>query len=328
MIVVATWPLMLRVRRLLGDRHGLAVTVMTITILIVIAVPLALAGFQLAEHADDVRAGLHYIATHSIPPPPEWVARLPLMGASLSEKWLELSQADPMAWLSPLTPYAGGIATWVAARAGSLGAFAIHLLLIVFLCAVLYAGGEAGAQGVLRVARRVADQQGVRTIVLATQAIRAVALGIVVTAIAQSVMAGAGLALAGVPYAGLLTVLMFVLCLAQIGAVPILLPATIWLFWRGDTGWGVFMVVWIVVVSLMDNVLRPMLIRRGADVPLLLIMAGVIGGLLAFGGVGLFVGPVVLAVMYTLLIAWVNEGSDAVPGNTVPAKPAKAVKSR
>jgi predicted PurR-regulated permease PerM len=78
----------------------------------------------------------------------------------------------------------------------------------------------------------------------------------------------------------------------------------------------------------MDNVLRPMLIRRGADVPLLLIMAGVIGGLLAFGGVGLFVGPVVLAVMYTLLIAWVNEGSDAVPGNTVPAKPAKAVKSR
>jgi predicted PurR-regulated permease PerM len=175
---------------------------------------------------------------------------------------------------------------------------------------------------VLRFARRIADDRGSRTVVLATQAIRAVALGIVVTAIAQSVMAGAGLALAGVPYAALLTVVMFVLCVAQIGAIPVLVPAAIWLFWRGDTGWGVFLVVWTVIVSLMDNVLRPLLIRRGADLPLLLIMAGVIGGLLGFGAVGLFVGPVVLAVMYTLVSAWVDEERE-----TPAEKPAAHAKT-
>ena len=310
MIVVATWPLLLRVERMVGGRRGVAVTLMTFAIVVVIAVPMALAVVQVAEHTDDIRAATTYVTTHSVPPPPAWVSRMPLLGETVRSHWQELADADPMAWVRRLTPYAGGIATWVAARAGSLGILAIHLLLIVFLCGVLYANGETGARGVLRFARRIADERGTRTVMLATQAIRAVALGIVVTAIAQSVMAGAGLALAGVPYAALLTVVMFVLCVAQVGAIPVLLPAAIWLFWRGDTGWGVFLVVWTVIVSLMDNVLRPLLIRRGADVPLLLIMAGVIGGLLAFGAVGLFVGPVVLAVMYTLVSAWVVEEHD------------------
>jgi len=135
-----------------------------------------------------------------------------------------------------------------------------------------------------------------------------VALGVGATAVVQSALGGVGLAIVGVPFAGLLTALMFVLCLAQIGPSPVLLTAVAWVFWSGSVGWGVFLLVWALVVSTMDNVLRPWLIQRGgADMPLLLVFAGVIGGLLAFGVVGIFVGPVVLAVAYTLLQAWIER---------------------
>jgi predicted PurR-regulated permease PerM len=144
-------------------------------------------------------------------------------------------------------------------------------------------------------------------VVLAGQAIRAVALGVVVTALVQTVLAGLGLAVAGIPFAGLLTAVILLLCIAQVGPILVLAPAVIWLFWTGATGWGIALLVWTVIVGMLDNVLRPMLIRRGADLPLLLIFAGVIGGLLSFGIIGLFVGPVVLAVTYTLLKDWMAE---------------------
>jgi predicted PurR-regulated permease PerM len=125
--------------------------------------------------------------------------------------------------------------------------------------------------------------------------------------VVQAVLGGVVLALAGVPLAGLLTALMFMLCIAQIGVLPVMVPAAIWAFWNGATGWGIFLAVATVIIATLDNVLRPMLIRLGADLPLLLIFAGVIGGLLAFGLVGIFVGPVVLAVAYTLLESWMDE---------------------
>ena len=135
----------------------------------------------------------------------------------------------------------------------------------------------------------------------------------VVTALVQTVLAGLGLALAGVPFAGLLTGIALLLCIAQIGPVLVLLPAVIWLYWTDASAWGTALLVWTVVLG--DNVLRPILIRKGADLPLLLILAGVIGGLLAFGIVGLFVGPVVLAVAYTLFRQWMRE-RDTVPAST------------
>jgi predicted PurR-regulated permease PerM len=141
------------------------------------------------------------------------------------------------------------------------------------------------------------------------------------------VLGGVGLAVAGVPNAMLLTAVMFVLCLAQIGAVPVLASAAIWLFWKDATAWGVFLIVWCVVVGALDNFLRPVLIRRGADLPLLLIMLGVLGGLLAFGVVGLFIGPVVLAVTFTLAKAWIDEG-DTPASTAAPIKPGQGKSPR
>jgi predicted PurR-regulated permease PerM len=142
-------------------------------------------------------------------------------------------------------------------------------------------------------------------VVLSGQAIRGVALGVVVTALVQAVVGGIGLAIAHVPFAAVLTAVMFLLAVAQIGAVPVLVVPIFWLYWSGSPGWGTFLVVVAVIAGTLDNVLRPFLIKKGADLPLLLIFIGVIGGLIAFGLIGIFVGPLVLAVTYTLLNAWV-----------------------
>jgi predicted PurR-regulated permease PerM len=159
--------------------------------------------------------------------------------------------------------------------------------------------------------RRFAGKRGEDVVLLAARAIRGVALGVVVTALIQALLGGIGLAVAGVPFAGVLTAAMLMLCLMQVGPTLVLLPATIWMFYTGDTIWGTVLAVWTVIVGTIDNFIRPVLIKQGADLPLLLIFAGVIGGLISMGLLGIFVGPVVLAVAYTLLEAWVNEPQNA-----------------
>jgi predicted PurR-regulated permease PerM len=179
---------------------------------------------------------------------------------------------------------------------------------------LLYYKGDAAADGVFAFARRLAGTRGERAVTLAGQAVRAVALGVVVTAIVQAALGGIGLAIAGVPLAGFLTALMFVLAVAQIGAAPVLALAVAWLYLTSDTWTATAFLAWAIFVAAIDNVLRPVLIKRGADLPLVLIFAGVIGGLLAFGIVGLFAGPVVLAVAYTQLTAWVNADKSMSDG--------------
>jgi len=122
-------------------------------------------------------------------------------------------------------------------------------------------------------------------------------------------LGGLGLAAAGDPFAGFITAVLLVLCIAQIGMLVVLIPAVIWVFWSGDLAWGIFLLVWSIAASMLDTVLRPVLVSRSADLPLLLIFVGVIGGFVAFGLLGIFVGPVVLAVAYTFLKTWIDQPS-------------------
>jgi predicted PurR-regulated permease PerM len=184
----------------------------------------------------------------------------------------------------------------------------IQFLLTVVLAAILYAQGETAAGWVLRFGTRLAGANGEAAVRLSARAIRGVALGVVVTALVQALLGGIGLVIAGVPFAAVLTAIMFMLAVAQIGAVPVLAVAVGWLYWSDAIGWGTFLLVVTIIVGTLDNFLRPILIRKGADLPLLLIFAGVIGGLIAFGLIGIFVGPLVLAVSYTLLGAWLEDG--------------------
>jgi predicted PurR-regulated permease PerM len=182
-----------------------------------------------------------------------------------------------------------------------------EFLLTVIIAAIFYANGETAAHGAERFARRLAGPQGENAVHLAGQAIRGVALGVVVTAILQTTAAGLGIMIVGVPFATILTAVIFMMCVAQLGPALVLIPAVFWAYSTHGGVWGTGFLVWTLFCMTFDNVLRPVLIRRGADLPLLLIFSGVIGGLVSFGVIGLFIGPVVLAVAYTLLADWVSE---------------------
>ena len=309
MVVVATWPLMLRLQAWAGGRRWMAVLLMTLALLLLFVVPLVLAIGTIFVNVDII-SGWVRVASEWRPAedPPLWLRSLPVVGGLMDTLWDQAAAMGLRDLISRITPYAGDLSRWVLSEVGSVGFLIVQFLVTVGIAAVMYAVGEEFADFTRRFANRLAGERGVDALLLAGSAIRSVALGVGVTAAAQSALGWVGLALAGVPFAGLLTALMFMLCIAQVGPVPVLLPAAAWVLWGQDsTGWGIFLFAWALFVGTVDNFIRPVLIRMGADLSLLLIFAGVIGGLVAFGLVGLFVGPVVLAVALRLLEAWMDE---------------------
>jgi predicted PurR-regulated permease PerM len=231
-------------------------------------------------------------------------------------KWETIAAMPAADLAAALTPYVQQVLRWLVARIGSFGGTLLQFVLVVILAAILFASGEQVANGLRRFAGWMAGEQGEQAVILAGGAIRGVALGVIVTAIVQSIVSGAGLMVTGVPSPVILTALIFILSIAQVGPLPVLAGAIAYLYWRGNAGWGTVLVIWSIPCVTLDNVLRPILIRRGANLPLLLIFAGVIGGLIAFGVIGIFIGPLTLAVTFTLLKAWVAEGragSSATP---------------
>ncbi|HEY1301009.1 MAG TPA: AI-2E family transporter YdiK [Stellaceae bacterium] len=306
-LVVATWPLMLRVQRRLWNRRGLAVAVMTVALLVIFVVPFWLAIATITANFDRIVAWVAALSSFRLPPPPHWLGELPLFGDKAVLLWQNAAASGLGELVAKAAPYAGSVAGWFLGALGGLGIAVAQFLLTVFVAAFLYVEGERAAAGVRRFGHRLAGVRGEQSVILAGHAIRSVALGVVITALVQAVLGGIGVAVAGVPFAPVLTAVMFMLCIAQLGAGPVLVPAIIWLYWRGEPGWGTFLLVWSLLVMSLDNVLRPLLIRKGAHLPLILLLAGVIGGLIAFGLVGIFLGPVVLAVAYTLLQSWMAE---------------------
>ncbi|MCL4740221.1 MAG: AI-2E family transporter YdiK [Burkholderiaceae bacterium] len=318
MIVVATWPLMRRIQGLLGGRRAPATLLMTIGLLLLFVVPLSMAIGTIVGNADTLVGWARAVASFRMAEPPPWLASLPMVGPALAGLWEQLVAAGIDGAFERLAPYAGNFTRWFVSEVGSVGYLLVQFLLTVGLAAVMFQQGESWAETVLRVGRRLGGRRGEHIVELAGAAVRGVALGVGVTAVVQAGLGGIALAIAGVPFAGLLTAVMVMLCLAQIGPLPVLLAATGWLFWQGQTGWGLFLLVASAIVGTLDNFIRPVLIRMGADLPLLLILAGVIGGLFAFGLVGIFVGPVVLAVAWTLLAAWTSDDDELAPGSEPP----------
>lgn len=321
MLVVATWPLFRGLEERLGGRRGVAVALMSLAMLLLLVLPLWLAIDTMLDHADQLAAAGKSVAAHGLPPPPAWVGALPLVGERIATAWSQLAAGGTAGVFAKAMPYATDAGKWLLAQVGGLGGMLIQFLLVVTISAIFYSGGESGARMARRFGRRLAGERGENSIILAGQAIRGVALGVGVTAIVQTALGGIGLAVAGVPVASLLSALMLMLCIAQIGPMLVLLPAAGWLFWTEATGWASFLLVWSLVVGSLDNFLRPMLIKRGADLPLLLIFAGVIGGMLGFGLIGIFVGPVVLAVTYTLMLAWIEDALGKDEPEPLPVEP-------
>ncbi|MFL5423228.1 MAG: AI-2E family transporter YdiK [Myxococcales bacterium] len=312
-IVVSTWSLMLAAQARLGGRRGAAVAVMTVVLLLVLFVPLYLAVSTLLEQRSHIKELARDFSTHGLPAPPVWLDSIPVVGHKLSERWLALAMLDPTQLTERVAPYLRNAISWFAAQAGSFGSMVLSFLLTVAISAILYAKGETTARGLIRFFHRLAGDRGDEIVILAGKAIKAVALGIVVTAAVQTALAGIGLFVAQVPFAGVLTAIVLVLCIAQVGPLLAMLPCVIWLYTTGAPGRGTLLLVFMIVAIVIDNILRPLLIRRGVELSLLLILPGVIGGLLWLGIIGLFVGPVVLAVTSTLIDSWISTGLAEAP---------------
>lgn len=305
-IVMATWPFMLKVEAWLWGKRGLAVAAMTIVMLFLFIVPFSLAVLAIIENADKIAVWVKSIQTQPLPTLPHWLSGIPILGSRLASAWDSI-RTGPEGITSRLAPYAGQLLNWFLSQAGGVGLILIQFLLTVVIAAIFYSKGEAVSAGIIRFARRLGGEHGEIIAVLTVHTVRGVALGVVGTALIQSLLGGLGLIVSGVPAVAILTAVMFILCVAQVGPGLVLIPVVIWLFYSGQTAWGTVLLIWSIFVGTFDNFLRPILIRRGADLPLPLVFAGVIGGLITFGAVGLFIGPVVLAIIYKLLAVWVDS---------------------
>jgi predicted PurR-regulated permease PerM len=321
-VCISTWPILLRLQAFLSGRRGAAVAIMTATILLVVFVPVTFALITIVSNAHNITAEIQSLESVGLPLPPPWVEHLPFGGHRMAADWTRFATLDPQQRSAALTPYAQAALQWFAVKAGGIGTMLVQFLLAAIISAIGLTKGESVRDGILRFAARLGGRQGYDAAVLAARTIRGVVLGVVVTAVIQAAISGTGLYLVGIPAAGLLTAVILFLCLSQLGPLLVLGPAVIWLFWSGSTSAGIALLVVSVFAGGLDNVVRPVLIRRGVDLPLVLIFAGVLGGLIAFGIIGLFIGPVILSVAYTLLGTWVSASDRSVVTEEPAAEPA------
>jgi predicted PurR-regulated permease PerM len=316
-IVVATWPLLEWVQRHVGGSRGWATTVMTLVMLIIFVVPFwAALGAMLDASIDGVDVVRSYLK-NGLGPPPDWISKIPFGGERITAQWQELSAGGPEQFAETIRPYVKSVAAWVLAVTGGFGGLLGHFLLTVIISGILYATGEKAAGGVRAFASRLAGVRGDAAVILAGQSVQSVALGVVVTALVQTALVGISFWVAGIPHPGLLTAIVFVLCIAQLGPILVLIPAIIWMYSHASGMWATAFLIYSIPMVLLDNILRPILISRGVELPLILIIAGVIGGLIAFGVIGLFIGPVILAVTYSSLGVWIaDKPTTAVEGTS------------
>jgi predicted PurR-regulated permease PerM len=309
-IVVATWPLLLALERRLHGRRTLAVTLMSTGLFAVVVAPISLLLATLITRLPELRDLVLGWLRGPLPAPPAWLAKLPY-GERMVAEWQLALARNAEDWANWFAPWAGRGATWLSTHLGTLGGLTLEFLLTLFLVVVLYAHGEPLAVRAQRVARRIGGPRGEESALLAVSAVRAIAMGVVLTALVEALLCGLALWIVGAPAVPLLTAAIFLLCVIQVGPVPVLVPVMAWLFVNDHIALTLFLAAWAVAMSVGEGVARPLLIRRGARMPFLLILAGVFGGLLAFGIAGLFVGPIVLAVMLRLLERWVADGDAA-----------------
>lgn len=304
-IAIASYPSYRRLETVLGGRRWLAGTLYTLLLLLVLIVPIAMLGGTLVQGVRSLSSGLAE-GTLAIPAPPETVAGWPLVGAPLDRVW-RLASTNLREAVRELGPQLKPVALWLVSSAAGVGLATLQLMVAIGVAGVLLAHAGGGEQVAHRVARRLGGERGGELARIAQATVRSVARGILGVALIQSLLAGLGFLAVGLPGAGLLALLCLVLALFQIGPFPILLGAVIYVFSVQTTAVALAFLGWCVFVGVIDNVLKPVMLGRGVDLPLLVVAVGAVGGLLTEGVLGLFVGPVVLAVGYTLAVAWIAE---------------------
>jgi len=304
-IVCATgWPLFQRVRAGLRDRTALASLLMVLLISVTVLAPFIVVAVTLADNAAQVGSWWQGLLADGPPEPPAWVASIPLVGPGIVSYWSEHAH-DTTTILAEMRQYMEPARRVALSSGAAILNGVVQLALSLFIAFFFFRDGDAIIERLVGAAHRIAGERGTHLALLAASTVRGVVLGILGTAMAQGVLAAIGFYIAGIKAAPLLGFLTFLLSPVPVGPPLVWGPAALWLILEGHTGWGVFLLGWgTFVVSTVDNVIKPLIISRGSDLPFALVLLGVLGGAIAFGFIGVFLGPVLLAVGYTLLREW------------------------
>ena len=307
-ILCATmWPLFMWVSSWLGGRAGLAALAMVVLVTITLLAPFAIVGFTIAENAERLGEFTHKLIEEGPPAPPAWVAELPIIGEQASALWLSFTH-DTTRLLDEARKYLEPARKLLVASGATVLGAILQLTLSILIAFFFFRDGEAVVGRVRAAVDRIAGERGQRLVDVAAVTVRGVVLGILGTALAQGVLMGIGLAIAGIKAAPLLGLVAFLVSPVPVGTGLVWIPVGIWLIVQGEMGWGIFVLVWgAVIVSSIDNILKPMIISQGSDLPFVLVLLGVLGGVIAFGLIGVFLGPVLLAVGYALLKDWAGD---------------------
>ena len=303
-VVISSWPLFLFLLKHMGNRRSLAALTLTLTLLLLVIMPIALVAYNLADDVGRFYDQLKVAVQTGHVEPPGWLRRLPLVG-EWADKYVRTAVSSREQMMEVASRLLEPARHYVLGGGIVLGIGVAQMTLAAFVSFFLYRDGHALLRAIRVAMDRIIGESAERVAVTVSHTVRGVMYGLLGTALAQALVAALGFAIAGVPGVLLLGFATFVLSLVPVGPPLIWGGAAIWLFNQGQTGWGVFMLVWgLVLISGVDNVVKPMLISRGSDLPFLLVLLGVLGGVLAFGFVGLFIGPVLLAVGYSLMREW------------------------
>jgi predicted PurR-regulated permease PerM len=313
----SVWPLYRRLSKLLGGRRTLAALLMTLGMICVLFLPFVIAGATLADNVKELTTATRRWMDAGPPAPPAWLAKVPVVGSSVVEKW-QVFASDTTKLLEEAKRYVEPVSAALLKAGLALGSGLLELALSILITFFLLRHGSSIAERLTASVGRIGGERGQHLLEIAGNTVRGVVYGILGTALVQAVIAGIGFLIAGVPGAALLALLTFFLSVLPVGPPLVWVPAALWLFHQGSTGWGIFMLVWGVGVSTVDNFVKPWLISQGSAMPFLLIFFGVLGGALAFGFIGVFIGPTLLAVGYRLIEEW-GSARPPTPATEAPA---------
>lgn len=311
----SVWPLHRRLLKLVRGRRAIAAALMTSAMILVMLVPFVIVGATLAQNIKELSTATRTWLEAGPPAPPTWLAKVPVVGAKAVEKWQTLA-SDSASLIEEAKRFIEPVSAWFLKVGLKLGSGVFELALSILITFFFLRDGLSLADRLTTGVSRIAGEQGKHLLGVAGGTVRGVVYGILGTALVQAVIAGIGFLIAGVPGASLLALMTFFLSVVPVGPPLIWLPASLWLFHQGSTGWGIFMLIWGVGVSSVDNVVKPWIISQGSAMPFLLIFFGVIGGAFAFGFIGVFIGPTLLAVGYRLFEEWIASKRPVVAGDS------------
>ena len=311
-LAVTLYPLHQSVARRIGGRQGLAATLIVVAGIVLIVVPTAV---LMSSFGDSVRQLIADVQNNALrlPPPPDSIAKWPLVGQRLYGLWSQAS-GDLPALVQSLQPKIGNLARTALGVVAGIGGALLLFLAAIIVAGIVMAFGQAGNRGIQSIfVRIIGPAHGAEYAALSTATIRAVAQGVIGVAFIQAIIVGLCLLVSGVPWAGVLSVIVLVLGIAQVPALIVTLPAIAWIWTRGgyDTGEAVAYTVLLFVAGMADNVLKPLMLGRGVDAPMPVILIGALGGMATAGILGMFVGATLLAVGYQIFMSWVASDPDA-----------------